>query len=466
MNPEQRFLQSRSSRLASQSVTTSTTSHKADDDGFSSSHDTPHHPLQPHDKNQPPPQQVVALFWKNLKQRLQSWTTRCTAIETRQQWLDLQQELQALRHYCLKSMTTTTTNTTSSSFSLSMDDLIVPDELPLADWRLLHEEFTNCTILLETIQNQQFPKSKFVFLRYRQEVARRKALGIPVEYAKSHQERTTSMTTMTMTMKNTTTTDNHHGENPIPIHDLDDDNEWNTTDTGSPPTIPSPVNLESITNAVINIREDGTIHITFHDNSTNHHSNDDHWNTPSPITSAVLLMKNLQNCTIQIHKVLEALHLVHIISTKVVVINPIASSIHITDCHDCSIQGKSQQLRIHDSQNLSINVDLIAGAILEGSHDIVFQRVVEVKDFDWLREGMASPNFRFAVSAQDDSKMEGMHAPPNEEQRQHEETSPFGTSAISLPETMASITPGPSPSSVVEPNNSSEGGDEDDEDEL
>ena len=183
----------------------------------------------------------------------------------------------------------------------------------------------------------------------------------------------------------------------------------------------------------------------------------------------------LSSCLDYRHKVLEALHLVQVTSTKVVVMHPIASSIHITDCHDCWIEGKSQQLRIHGSQNLSISVDLVAGAIIEGSQDIVFQRMVEVKDFDWLREGMPSPNFRFSIGGvQEESKIEDMCLAPKEreiiasvnlvEPAKHVEMIPAETSAVSLPETMTLIAPVGSP--VSPNNNSSEGGDEDDEDEL
>ncbi len=86
--------------------------------------------------------------------------------------------------------------------------------------------------------------------------------------------------------------------------------------------------------------------------------------------------------------------MVHVSDTTILVASPIASSIHITSCQHCTIQAHAQQLRIHDSQMLKLEIDLVAGAILEGSHDILFQRPVEVKDFDWLRAGVPSPNFR------------------------------------------------------------------------
>ena len=91
--------------------------------------------------------------------------------------------------------------------------------------------------------------------------------------------------------------------------------------------------------------------------------------------------------------------IVHV--TIEVLSGPIASSIHITNCHNCQLKavGSAQQLRIHESTGLRFQVPLVAGAILEESKDIVFlfdgsNTDADVKDFNWLRTGVPSPNYR------------------------------------------------------------------------
>jgi hypothetical protein len=115
---------------------------------------------------------------------------------------------------------------------------------------------------------------------------------------------------------------------------------------------------------------------------------------------------------------LQALHLVGIRQkSSITTTFPISSAIHITDCHDSSIRTvQVQQLRLHESTNLLCHVDLVtAGAMLEDCKDIVFvvpsadqdKCVVDVRDFNWLREGIPSPNFRIEgeVAAQSIEKI-------------------------------------------------------------
>jgi hypothetical protein len=80
--------------------------------------------------------------------------------------------------------------------------------------------------------------------------------------------------------------------------------------------------------------------------------------------------------------------------TTIRVTKPVSSAIHVTDCHDCSVHAKAQQLRLHESTDLECHVDLVAGAILEDCTRVVFvSNNVDVKDFNWLRTGIPSPNF-------------------------------------------------------------------------
>ena len=123
-------------------------------------------------------------------------------------------------------------------------------------------------------------------------------------------------------------------------------------------------------------------------------------------------------------KPLEALHLVELDHTTLTLSTRVASSIHVTHCQDCDIQGPAcQQIRIHESTQLRFTLEestIVAGAaILENSKDIVFvvrshnhlpnsttnstttttaATRMDVKDFSWLHAGVPSPNFRMEES--------------------------------------------------------------------
>jgi hypothetical protein len=114
-------------------------------------------------------------FWAQLKSRLSAWNETLRHLKEhpggtgtiRQGMEDLKQGLQLLRRHCLAS-------------TVCFHDWDVP-ELPVADLRLLHAEFTKCSTTWETIKEHLIPKGKFVFRRYREEVGKRKAQGIPLD---------------------------------------------------------------------------------------------------------------------------------------------------------------------------------------------------------------------------------------------------------------------------------------------
>lgn len=75
----------------------------------------------------------------------------------------------------------------------------------------------------------------------------------------------------------------------------------------------------------------------------------------------------------------------------------------MTGCHSTRIWTQSQQLRLHESTNLHCHSVVSAGAILEDCTRLVFHTSsqLEVKDFNWLKQGEASPNYSI-----EDSKAE------------------------------------------------------------
>jgi hypothetical protein len=78
-------------------------------------------------------------------------------------------------------------------------------------------------------------------------------------------------------------------------------------------------------------------------------------------------------------------------------------AIHVTACHKCSINAYAQQLRLHESSDLLCEVEVAAGAILEDCTRLVFvSDSIEVKDFNWLRTGVPSPNFQIRPLPKDE----------------------------------------------------------------
>jgi hypothetical protein len=117
-------------------------------------------------KHHRPNNDDVVSFWKCTRDMLQQWSDRlhdiipendnrtcltaAQRIRTEAQLDSLLLELQQLRKQCLL------VNDESRDF-----------ELPLADVRLLHEEFTKHAMKLDTVRQQLCPPTKFVFKRYR-----------------------------------------------------------------------------------------------------------------------------------------------------------------------------------------------------------------------------------------------------------------------------------------------------------
>jgi Tubulin binding cofactor C len=94
----------------------------------------------------------------------------------------------------------------------------------------------------------------------------------------------------------------------------------------------------------------------------------------------------------------KSLHLVNVRGSSIVVPNVIQGAVHVTNCHSSQLTASAQQLRLHDCRDLTCIVSVSAGAIMEGCQRMAFvnsasDQTLDVKDFDWLRHGIQSPNF-------------------------------------------------------------------------
>lgn len=115
----------------------------------------------------------------------------------------------------------------------------------------------------------------------------------------------------------------------------------------------------------------------------------------------------------------KSVHLVGISRSTVVVGGAVEGAIHVTSCRHVTLRllKTCQQLRIHESSDVQVEVAaaaggggccVTAGAILEDCRRILFvverrsgsssdsqedAAELDVKDFNWLKKGVASPNY-------------------------------------------------------------------------
>jgi Tubulin binding cofactor C len=105
----------------------------------------------------------------------------------------------------------------------------------------------------------------------------------------------------------------------------------------------------------------------------------------------------------------KALHFVNVEHSSVHVLQPIGGAVHVTQCRYSSFALLQQvhQLRIHDSHHLDYHIveSTGGGTILEDCHHVTFYTstgatnatttapTLDIKDFNWLRNGIPSPNF-------------------------------------------------------------------------
>jgi hypothetical protein len=93
----------------------------------------------------------------------------------------------------------------------------------------------------------------------------------------------------------------------------------------------------------------------------------------------------------------------------------IEGAVHVTACRNVQLYLKCHQLRLHDSTDLHCHVFVVAPPVLEDSSGIVFYTLSEednsaairdAKDFNWLRNGIPSPNFSIVEETRGVGEME------------------------------------------------------------
>jgi hypothetical protein len=104
------------------------------------------------------------------------------------------------------------------------------------------------------------------------------------------------------------------------------------------------------------------------------------------------------------------LHIQNVTNCVIRVANAIGGAIHVTACREMELYATCHQLRMHESNDLECHAKVMSGPILEDCTGIIFYAsgqendlVYDAKDFNWLRTGVPSPNFRI-VEESDETK--------------------------------------------------------------
>lgn len=102
-------------------------------------------------------------FWTSLRRDMDAWDNRLTALQEQQKAISIQTAFQ--RTSCIEQLDSLLQDLHALKRNcLSSNDI---PELPPADVRLLHQEFTTLATRLDQVREELIPPTKFTFKRYR-----------------------------------------------------------------------------------------------------------------------------------------------------------------------------------------------------------------------------------------------------------------------------------------------------------
>ena len=273
----------------------------------------------------------------------------------------------------------------------------------MADVRLLHRELTQCQEVWDKTKRMLLPKGKFVFRRYREAVRQREEKEKnATDDSGKRSDCSNSTSVDDAASAQAKTSPNTFQQKSEPSSSEERDTERGTLKDLDHADIL--VDVNGRVELLLQNKEDGTTMVAAE--------------TPTllPIdyhtsSASTLILRNLHSCTVRLQGAYTSLHMVNV-QDSVVRVTPhaIQGAAHVTNCHRSTIVLRSQQLRLHESTDLTCRVQVSAGAILEDCTRVVFQcqpqapgaPPLDVKDFDWLRNGIPSPNFRVEAIEEDE----------------------------------------------------------------
>ena len=397
-------------------------------------------------------------FWSSVHAFLKDWNDRLTTLAAadaqehatinksesekrhlQEQFVRLAHEIQWVRKICLS----TANSAEATTIVVPSDDqgdnserskiiaMISPPpegDLSLVDTRLLHRELTECQSKLDKTKIRLLPKGKFVFRRYREAVRKR-----------DEQRRQDGL--------RSDGDNGPTGEDAGSRSELDRENSAELQATQNPLFGTERRALQDLENVDILVDSSGRARLQ-------HRAGDPSRVEAETITfpsnTSTMILRNLNNCTVSLQGIYKSLHMTNVNGSRVQVATAIDGPIHVTHCHTSNFRLSCQQLRLHESTDLIVRLHVApAGIILEDCNSVVFQcnsneMHLDIKDFDWLRSGIPSPNFT-VETVFEDNVMEPENSKTGDELIAERDDSFPGASSIaelltpSMPSTIESL---------------------------
>lgn len=366
-------------------------------------------------RNRKEKQEGLHDFWSSIHAFLKAWNDRLTklsrTVDGPEQSTDnksenekrqlkegitrLAMEIQIVRKICLSTAAEATafqTDHVDDSESAKIIGMIAPPpegDLPLPDARLLHRELTECQTKLDKAKSRLLPKGKFVFRRYREAVRKREE--------KMLQEALGDDLASGLTGPGTTAAlifeeDHENSVAKQPSQNLFLGTEHRT--------------LQNLEDMDIVVDSSGRAQLK---KRTCEPCRVEIETFTFPSNTSNIILRNLRNCIVSLQGSYKSVHMTNIRDSSLRVTKTIDGPTHVTQCHASMFHLSCQQLRLHESTDLTLRLPVApVGIILEDCNSVVFQcnaseSDLDIKDFAWLRSGTPSPNFTVEAVFEDDS---------------------------------------------------------------
>ena len=366
-------------------------------------------------RNRKEKQEGLHDFWSSIHSFLKDWNDRLTnlasTVEGAEQTTDtksenekrqlkegitrLAMEIQIVRKICLSTAAEATAfqiDHIDDSDSSKIIGMIAPPpegDLPLPDARLLHRELTECQTKLDQAKSRLLPKGKFVFRRYREAVRKREE--------KRLQE---------MLGDDIASGPTGPGADAAIIFEEDHENSVAKQPSQNIFLGTELRTLQNLEGMDIVVDSSGRTQLK---KRTCEASRVETETFTFPSNTSNISLRNLRNCIVSLQGSYKSVHMTNIHGSSLRVTKAIDGPTHVTQCHTSIFYLSCQQLRLHESTDLTVQLPVApVGIILEDCNSVVFQcnaseSDLDIKDFAWLRSGTPSPNFTVEAVFEDDS---------------------------------------------------------------
>mmetsp|Transcript_48163 Transcript_48163/g.145497 ORF Transcript_48163/g.145497 Transcript_48163/m.145497 type:complete len:458 (-) Transcript_48163:155-1528(-) len=325
-------------------------------------------------------------------------------------------DLAALRRICgLGSSETASIMAPSDAGEDEIIDRDIISSLPPGDLRFLAGDLLRISNRITEAREVLCPREVFTFKRYRAAVAERQQRRGYLRQEKNDQSGV-----------NKSVGPKHQSEFSLPCAVEDEEGKYGMV-------------VRNKTDSLITFDIDGIIQFSQLSNDDKVNTTEDVVRRPTNSSKATsVILRSLKNCKVVLKGIYQSVHLVDLEASEVSVTRPIAGPAHISLCRNSIFRAACHQFRMHDSTGFTCHIHVGAGPIIEGCKDIIFfgdyyrlfpenectseaseNKFREVKDFNWLRTMIKSPNFEVRESSEKASYEQHESAAPDSKKAAH-----------------------------------------------